>query len=122
MGSVAKLLFLVSLPASRVLAWGEHGHRTVGYLSQMYFTTEAETLFNKLVQPNDAFDISDGAVWADSFGTQSKMPWSKPWHYIDAKDEPPVKCKVNFNADCDSAKNCVVGAIANLVRHTQLNC
>ncbi|OCT45251.1 Nuclease PA3 [Cladophialophora carrionii] len=116
MGSVATLLFVSLLSISRVLAWGEHGHRTVGYLSQMYFTAEAENLFNKLVQPNDDFDISDGAVWADTFATQSKMPWSKPWHYIDAKDEPPKKCKVNFNADCDSAKNCVVGAIANLTK------
>jgi hypothetical protein len=104
------LLFL----ASRVLAWGEIDHRTVSYLAGMYFSPEADSLFNELVKPTKTFDISDGAVWADS---QSTTPWSKPWHYIDAKDDPPRKCKVNFNDDCDPKTKCVVAAIANMVSY-----
>src|ERR1700742_3340730 len=103
----AALPLIVLLLASRVLAWGEIGHRTVGYLAGMYFSSEADNLFNELVQPSKTFDISDGAVWADSFKVQSRMPWSKPWHYIDAQDDPPHKCKVNFNGDCDPKKRCV---------------
>ena len=110
-----KVPLLVLLLASQVMAWGELGHRTVAYLAAMYFTPEAESLFNTLVNPTETFDISDGAVWADGFGVQHRMPWSKAWHFIDAKDNPPEVCKVNFNADCDPDKKCVVAAIANLV-------
>lgn len=97
-------------------AWGEIGHRTVAYLARMYFTEDAEALFQELVKPTDTFDISDGAVWPDNRRVQGKRPWSKPWHYIDAKDEPPKKCRVNYNSDCNEEKGCVVSAIANLVR------
>ncbi|KIW87963.1 uncharacterized protein Z519_11548 [Cladophialophora bantiana CBS 173.52] len=111
-------LFLLCL-ASRVLSWGELGHRTVGYLAQMYFSSEAESLFDELVRPTESFDISDGAVWADDRKVQGRMAWSKAWHFIDAKDNPPRKCKVNFNADCDPDKKCIIAAIANLT--TQVN-
>ena len=114
MASIIYLLFALVV-ASQVQAWGELGHRTVGYLAALYFSTEAENMFNDLVKPTDTFDISDGAVWADGFGTQHRMPWSKPMHFIDAKDDPPIQCKVNFNRDCDADKKCVVSAIANLV-------
>lgn len=115
MGSITKVSLLVLFLANQAFAWGEIGHRTVGYLAQMYFTSEGENLFNELVEPTEAFDISDGAIWADGFGVKQRMPWSKAWHYIDAKDNPPVQCKVNFNADCDPDKKCIVAAIANLV-------
>lgn len=107
------LLLLLSLHAT---AWGEHGHRTVGYLARMYFTEEAENLYNELVEPTSIFDISDGAVWPDSNSVRSKMPYSRPWHYIDAKDNPPMTCKINFTADCDPEKSCIVAAIVNQVR------
>src|ERR1700742_3334946 len=106
MGSIAKLPLLILLLTPQVLAWGEHGHRTVGYLAQLFFTPEAESLFNELIKPTDMFDISDGAVWADNRTVQSRYPWSKPLHFIDAKDNPPENCKVNFNEDCDPDKSC----------------
>jgi hypothetical protein len=120
MRSEMKTLTLFLPLFSHVLAWGEIGHRTVGYLAQLHFTTDGEKLFDELVKPNDKFDISDGAVWADSFNVQSRMPFSKPWHYIDAKDDPPNKCQIRFNADCPEDKNCVVGAITNLVSHAHI--
>ena len=116
MGSLLPASLLVLLLGTQALAWGEHGHRTVGYLARMYFTDTGEALFNELVKPTDAFDISDGAVWADSFNVQNKMPFSKPWHYIDAKDNPPEECKVKYNRDCNEDKSCIVSAIVNMVR------
>lgn len=107
------LLFLFF--SSQAAAWGEHGHRTVAYLARMYFSDAAENLYNELMQPTDTFDISDGAEWPDQRSTQGKMPWSKPWHYIDAKDNPPKTCKINYNVDCDPDKECVIAAIKNMV-------
>ena len=115
MAITKKLLLLVALLTSQVLSWGEHGHRTVGYLAQMYFTPEAEHLFNELIIPNAAFDISDGAVWADNFSVQNKYPWSKPLHFIDANDNAPEKCAVHFHEDCDKYESCIVAAISNFV-------
>lgn len=114
-----KVLLLIAL-TSHVLDWGELGHRTVGYLAQMYFTAEAEHLFSDLIIPTEAFDISDGAVWADNFSVQSRYPWSKPLHFIDANDEPPTTCGVNIDADCDWYKRCIVAAISNFVRYRLL--
>jgi S1/P1 Nuclease len=111
-----KILSLFLLLSLQATAWGEHGHRTVGYLARMYFTEAGENLYNELVKPNSTFDVSDGAVWPDRHSVRSKMPFSRPWHYIDAKDTPPTTCKINFEADCDSHKSCIVAAIANLVR------
>lgn len=116
MAFFARLTLSLLVLSAKALAWGEHGHRTVAYLAQLYFTDEAEDLFNELVKPTAAFDISDGSVWADSHSVQAKMPFSKPWHYIDAKDNPPETCEINYNSDCDPDKRCVVSAIANLVR------
>ncbi|KAK5065392.1 hypothetical protein LTR84_001230 [Exophiala bonariae] len=95
-------------------AWGEHGHRTVGYLARLYFTPNGEALFNELLAPTAMFDISDGAVWADDHGVQIRMPFSKPWHYIDAKDDPPDNCTIVYSTDCDPDKHCVIAAIVNM--------
>ena len=116
MGLFVTISVLVLLFSLEAIAWGEHGHRTVAYLARMYFTEEAETLYNELIEPSETFDISDGAVWADNRSVQSRMPFSKPWHYIDAKDNPPKTCKINYNSDCHADKGCIVAAIANLVR------
>jgi len=83
----------------------------------MYFTEEAESLFKELLQPTDTFDISDGAVWPDSNGVRTHMPYSRPWHFIDAKDNPPKTCTINYSADCDPDKRCVVYAIVNMTSH-----
>lgn len=114
---VHTLLLVLSLSIEST-AWGEHGHRTVGYLARLYFTPEGEALFNELVAPNEIFDISDGAVWADNHNVQTKMPYSKPWHYIDAKDNPPEKCIINYSRDCHPDKHCIISAIVNMVSHS----
>src|SRR5947199_1829773 len=113
MSPFTPVFILVLMLSAQAIAWGEHGHRTVAYLARMYFTAEAEALFNELVEPTETFDISDGAVWADSFKVKARMPWSRPLHYIDAKDNPPKECKVNYTRDCDPDDKCIVAGIAN---------
>lgn len=108
MGPLLPLSVLVLLFGTQALAGAEYGHRTVGYIARLYFTDEGQALFNELFEPADAFDISDGAVWADSFGVQNRMPYSKPWHYIDAKNNPPTICKMNYKRDCDADRKCIV--------------
>ena len=117
-------VFLRTLPillcANHAFSWGDMGHRAVAYLSQQYMTPEAIQLFNRIIQPNGHFDISDAAVWAD----QHKDEHTYNWHFIDARDTPPSHCNIKYNRDCDfrdeCAKHkepgCVVSAIVNQVR------
>lgn len=112
-------LVLLATPA---FSWGNLGHRTVGYLSQMYMTPDGLSYFNNIVKPNGQFDISDAAIWADSHKI-GQYAYTYNWHFIDARDDPPLKCQVVFQRDCDErdecdtkkAPGCVVGAIVNQV-------
>ena len=47
--------------------------------------------------------------------------FSAPYHFIDANDNPPSSCGVDYERDC-GASGCVVGAISNYVRHVLLSC
>src|SRR5205807_33227 len=55
---------------------------------------------------------------------QGEWAFTYNWHFIDARDDPPNECSVNFKRDCDfrdhcashKTPGCVVGAIANMVR------
>jgi hypothetical protein len=117
-----------------VLGWGDVGHRTVGYLAQHYFTSQASQWVNTLLSNENGWDISDAATWADV--VKRKRPYSAGWHYIgklvlkllaemelssqilDAKDDPPQSCGVTFRRDCAGKGSCIVAAIINQVRTT----
>ncbi|KAK3670413.1 hypothetical protein LTR78_009653 [Recurvomyces mirabilis] len=92
-------------------AWGDLGHRTVGYLAQHYFTDAASQLVQAILQPTDTFDISDGAVWPDK--VRRRREYTAGWHFIDAEDTPPQYCSVDYSRDCPGRKGCVISAIIN---------
>jgi S1/P1 Nuclease len=89
-----------------VNAWGELGHRTVAYLAQMYFDDDTSTYVDNLL---DKLDISNASLFADTFRLHHRF--SAPWHYINARDDPPRVCKVNYRRDC--AESCIIKAIVN---------
>jgi len=60
--------------------WGDLGHRTVGYLAEKYLDEQGSRLVEDLIAPNESFDISDAAVWADK--QKFHYPFTRPWHYI----------------------------------------
>ena len=113
----------ILLFASYALSWGDIGHRTIGYLSQQYMTPQAVQLLNSIIQPNDRFDISDAAIWADQHRIGG-WAYTYNWHFLDARDSPPTQCNVNYRRDCDTRDECdehqqpgcVVSAIVNQVR------
>jgi hypothetical protein len=104
-------LSLCILPLPSVLAWGNIGHRTVAYLAQMYLSPGAATYVSTLLGDTD---ISDAAVWADEVRRTHEFHYTAGWHFIDAEDDPPRTCQVNFNRDCNPGPGCVVGAIMNM--------
>jgi hypothetical protein len=52
------------------------------------------------------------ASWADSYRATTAGKWSSSLHYIDAEDNPPTTCNVDYERDCGSS-GCSVSAIAN---------
>ena len=60
------ILFVESLSGgSANLILGTLGHRTVGYLAEMYFTHDASRLAQQLSSNDKGYDISDAALFAD---------------------------------------------------------
>ncbi|KAM7215673.1 S1/P1 nuclease [Rhypophila decipiens] len=111
MHSIITWGLLAAAPAL-VTAWGDVGHRTVGYLAEKYFTPKAAAIYTELLANDQGYDISDAATWADTI--KPKMPWTKPWHYINPKgDAPPHNCTVEWPDDCKDKKGCIVSAILN---------
>ncbi|KAK9321585.1 S1/P1 nuclease [Lipomyces orientalis] len=94
-----------------ISGWGDVGHRTVAYLAAKYLTEEGSQLVKDLLSNDEGYDISDAATWADT--VKQKRPYTRPWHYIDALDNPPDSCDVAYEADC-SDKGCIVSAIQNM--------
>ncbi|KAJ9267951.1 hypothetical protein DTO195F2_285 [Paecilomyces variotii] len=93
-------------------AWGVLGHATVAYIAQNYVNSEvASWAQGVLSNTNDSY-LADIASWADEYRLTSAGAWSAPLHYIDAQDNPPSSCNVDYNRDCGSS-GCSVGAIAN---------
>ena len=50
---------LLRIPGN--FAWGNFGHRTVAYLAEMYFTSDAKDYVSGILNGED---ISDAAIWA----------------------------------------------------------
>ncbi|KAJ9195947.1 hypothetical protein DTO166G4_6286 [Paecilomyces variotii] len=93
-------------------AWGVLGHATVAYIAQNYVNSEvASWAQGVLSNTNDSY-LADIASWADEYRLTSAGAWSAPLHYIDAQDNPPSSCNVDYNRDCGSS-GCSVSAIAN---------
>jgi hypothetical protein len=60
--------------------WGDLGHRTTAYLAEKYLNEQGAQLVEDLITPNESFDISDAAVWADH--QKFRFPFSRPWHFL----------------------------------------
>ena len=90
--------------------WGTLGHRTVAYLAAQYLTPEASTYVANLLNHQD---ISEAALWADKIRYIPGFAYTRAWHYIDAQDDPPRQCGLNFTRDCLPAEGCAVSALVN---------
>jgi hypothetical protein len=62
--------------------------------------------------------LANVATWADEYRSTDEGDFSSPFHYIDAEDNPPESCNVDFERDCGD-EGCVVSAIANYTERVQ---
>jgi len=104
------LLTLGSLP--RALAWGAMGHETVAYVASNFVSSATRSYFQGLLGDTSADYLAGVASWADSYRYTTAGSFSAPFHYIDANDNPPSSCGVDFTRDC-GASGCIVSALQN---------
>ncbi|KKY30129.1 putative nuclease s1 [Diaporthe ampelina] len=99
------------LPAG-AQAWGAFGHETVAYVATNFVSASTKTYFQSLLGDTSADYLATVSTWADSYRSTTAGKFSAPFHYIDAQDNPPSSCGVDYDRDCGSG-GCVVSAISN---------
>jgi len=110
----AAATFLLFLAAPGVQAWGAMGHEAVAYVATDFVTAGTRTYFQGLLGDTSADYLASVATWADSYRYTKAGKFSAGFHYIDAHDNPPSSCSVDFSRDC-GAGGCIVSAISNYV-------
>ncbi|KAJ2898782.1 hypothetical protein MKZ38_003652 [Zalerion maritima] len=104
------LLALPALPLAG--AWGSMGHYTIAYIATSFVSSDTQAYFQDLLGDTSSDYLANVATWADSWRYTDEGGFSKPFHYIDAMDDPPSSCDVDFERDCPE-EGCIVSAIAN---------
>ncbi|CAK4033102.1 nuclease PA3 [Lecanosticta acicola] len=110
---------LFSLTALRVVhAWGNLGHETVAYVATHYVESHTKQWAQAILGDTSTSYLANVATWADSYRYTTAGKFSAPFHFIDAQDDPPSSCNVDYDRDCVGT-GCVVSAIANYTRRVQ---
>lgn len=58
------------------------------------------------------------ATWADTYRYTTEGKFSAAFHFIDAEDNPPESCNIDYDRDC-GATGCIVSPIANYTQRVQ---
>lgn len=104
---------LLSYSSSHVVcAWGVLGHKTIAWVAQSYLLPATETAIQDALDSKQRDFMANVSTWADSYRYTEAGAFSRPFHYIDANDDPPTKCSVDYERDC-GADGCSVSAIVN---------
>lgn len=106
-------LLLISL-ASTAAAWGTLGHETVALIAQSYISSQTVTFCQNILGDTSDTYLANVATWADSYRYTKEGSYSAPYHFIDAEDNPPSSCNVDYNRDCGRS-GCSISALANYV-------
>ncbi|KAF7557143.1 hypothetical protein G7Z17_g913 [Cylindrodendrum hubeiense] len=110
MATKALLVSLATLQG--VQAWGTLGHATVAYIAQNYVTSDVKAWAQDVLGDTSTSYLANVASWADTYRSTTAGKFSAVFHYIDAEDNPPTSCNIDYDRDCGSA-GCSVSAIAN---------
>ncbi len=101
---------LLAMQASTALAWGNEGHRMVGYLAQRELTPAARAQIADLLRGEADPTLAGVATWADEMrrADPDHFKRTQHWHYSDFPRGDD--CTYVPPRDCPGG-NCVVGAI-----------
>ncbi|KAJ5958939.1 uncharacterized protein N7479_006089 [Penicillium vulpinum] len=112
MVSLSKVAFVTFGVFQGANAWGVLGHATVAYVAQHYISPEAASWAKQVLNDTSDSYLASIASWADNYRLTAAGKWSAPLHYIDAMDDPPTSCNLDYERDCPE-EGCSISAIAN---------
>jgi hypothetical protein len=105
------LTLLIHFP-TLIASWGNLGHRTIAFLAEKYLTPPGHSYVQRLLKDQD---ISDAAIWADSYKYTPPGLHTSSWHFINAHDDPPSSCGLRLERDCSGKNLCIITAISAMV-------
>ncbi|KAH8693401.1 S1/P1 nuclease [Phaeosphaeriaceae sp. PMI808] len=106
--AISFCIFIVPTPCG---AWGNLAHRTIALLAQNYFTQDASEYVRDLLGSET---LDSAAIWADEYKQLPEGRNTGSWHFVDARDDPPDSCSVDYHRDCHSNRTCIIDAIENM--------
>ncbi|KAL6898640.1 S1/P1 nuclease domain-containing protein [Trichoderma evansii] len=112
MPSISKVAFTALASVQGAQAWGVLGHATVAYVAQHYLNSATASWAQGVLDDSSSSYLANIASWADDYRSTTAGKWSAPFHFIDAEDNPPTSCNVDYDRDCGSA-GCSISALAN---------
>lgn len=115
----ASTTLLALAGAKTAYAWGALGHETIGYIASNLVKNETRAWAQAILNDTSDSYLANIASWADSYRRTDEGDFSAGFHYIDAEDDPPRSCNVDFERDCSVEEGCVVSAIANYTQRVQ---
>ncbi|KAG9041209.1 hypothetical protein FS837_012548 [Tulasnella sp. UAMH 9824] len=109
---------------SSVNAWGTLGHKTVANVAIQLLLPQTLTSVSSILSTDPTKTTTnptlvDVANWADTYRYTTTGKFSADFHYVDAHDNPPTSCGVDFARDCSSAGGCIITAITNYTQRVQ---
>ncbi|KAK7420687.1 hypothetical protein QQX98_002682 [Neonectria punicea] len=105
----------IGLPGAA--AWGSLGHITTAYLASRFVANTTEAFFQELLGSQEPDYLALIAPWADSIRYTDWGRYTKNFHFIDAHDDPPTDCSVDYERDCKDG-GCVISALANYTKQS----
>ncbi|KAF2864870.1 phospholipase C/P1 nuclease domain-containing protein [Massariosphaeria phaeospora] len=105
-------VLLGSLLFASVAAWNTDVHNQIGFMAETFLHPHTTSILRTILEPQYNGSIGRAAAWADGFAHTDEGRFSYQWHWIDAHDQPPETCSLNYTRDCAKG-GCVVSAIAN---------
>jgi hypothetical protein len=99
-------------------AWGNLGHETVAFIASNLVKANTKAWAQDVLDDTSSAYLANVATWADTYRTTAAGKFSAPYHFIDAEDNPPSSCSVDYNRDCGKT-GCVVSAITNYTQRVQ---
>lgn len=129
-------LALLTIFGARAYAWGALGHETVAYIATNLVKNDTKAWAQSILGDSSPGYLANIATWADSYrytdegafssgfvqslsATMNAITDLSSFHYIDAEDDPPNSCNVDYERDCSSEEGCIVSAIANYTQRVQ---
>ncbi|KAL6858057.1 hypothetical protein ACO1O0_005504 [Amphichorda felina] len=113
--SSALVAGLLSVPSA--VAWGSLGHITTAFIASHFVSNTTEAFFQELLQNDESDYLAGVATWADSIRYTQWGRFTKNFHFIDAHDNPPESCNVDYERDCKES-GCVISALANYTKQS----